>query len=267
MVAATDTLVERLRRAAAASGSWLCVGLDPDIARLDSAVAMEAWCAATIDATLPHAAAYKPNTAFYEQYGAAGWAVLERLRDRIPADRVLLVDAKRGDIGSTAEAYARALFDGLGADAVTVNPLMGRDAVEPFLVRRGRGVYLVTRTSNPGAADLLERPVGAGGMPLYARITELAQAWDPGGMIGLVVGATAPDAIAAVRAAAPGAPLLLPGVGAQGGSLEAAVAAAADARGGGFLVSVSRGIAAAPEGPAAAARALRDRISTALSGR
>ena len=265
MVAATDTLVERLRRAAAASGSWLCVGLDPDIAVLDSATAMEAWCAATIEATLPHAAAYKPNTAFYEQYGSAGWAVLERLRGRIPDDRVLLVDGKRGDIGSTAEAYARALFDGLGADAVTVNPLMGRDAVEPFLARPGGGVFLVTRTSNPGAADLLEQPAGDPPAPLYTRITDLARAWDPGGMIGLVVGATAPDAIAAVRALAPAAPLLLPGVGAQGGSLEAAVTAAADASGGGFLLSVSRGIAAAPEGPAAAARVLRDRISAALS--
>ena len=266
MVAATETLAERLRRAAVTTGSSLCVGLDPDIAALGDAATMERWCAATVEATLPFAAAYKPNTAFYEQYGAAGWAVLERLRQRIPADRILLVDAKRGDIGSTAEAYARALLDVVDADAVTVNPLMGWDAVQPFLERPGRGVFLITRTSNPGAADLLEQPL-SDGEPVFARITALARRWDPGGAVGLVVGATAPAAVAEVRAGAPELPLLLPGVGAQGGSLEAAVVAAADPGGGGFLLSVSRGIAGDPEGPAAAARRLHQRIEAALASR
>ena len=138
---------------------------------------------------------------------------------------------------------------------------MGYDAVEPFLAYVGRGVLLVTRTSNPGAADVLEHPAGEGRRPLYERIAELALRWDPGGAVGLVAGATAPAAIAAVRRLAQHLPLLIPGVGAQGGSLEDAVAAGLDAHGGGLLLSVSRGIASSGDGPAAAARGLRDRIA------
>jgi orotidine 5'-phosphate decarboxylase subfamily 2 len=191
--------------------------------------------------------------------------VLERLRARVPTDRMLIVDAKRGDIGGTAEAYARALFDGLGADAVTVNPLMGEDAVRPFLERPGRGAFLLARTSNPGAADLLDRRLDDG-TPVYAYLATLAMRWDPGGTVGLVAGATAPEAVAALRRLAPWAPLLVPGVGAQGGAVEAAVAAGLDAGGGGVVVNVSRGIAAAPEGPAAAARHWRERIAAARDG-
>lgn len=252
------TFVERLDAAIGRSGSLLCVGLDPD--GFDEAVAAERFCLEVLEATLPHVCAVKPNLAFFEQLGSSGYAVLERLRHRLPADRLLILDGKRGDIGSTAAAYARALFDVLGADAVTVNPLMGHDAVEPFLGRRGRGVFLIARSSNPGAHDLLEQPL-AGGSPLHRRIVELGLEWDPGGTVGFVVGATAPDAVAAARAAAPGAPLLLPGVGAQGGSLEAAVRAGLDARGGRLLLSVSRGIAQATEGAGPAAADLARRIS------
>ena len=250
--------VERLDAAIERSGSLLCVGLDPD--GFDDAVAAERFCLEMLEATLPHACAVKPNLAFFEQLGAPGYAILERLRRHVPAERLLILDGKRGDIGSTAAAYARALFDVLGADAVTVNPLMGRDAVAPFLERRGRGAFLVARSSNPSAADLLEQPL-ADGTPLYRRIVHLGLGWDPGGSVGFVVGATSPEAVGAVRVAAPDAPLLLPGVGAQGASLEEAVAAGLDARGGRLLVSLSRGIAQASEGPAVAAAGVAARIA------
>jgi orotidine 5'-phosphate decarboxylase subfamily 2 len=251
----------RLREAIDRSGSLLCVGLDPPV-ECGHADGAERFCAELLEATLDQACAVKPNTAFFEQFGAAGWRVLEGLRARVPADRMLIVDAKRGDIANTAEAYARALFDVLGADAVTVNPLMGEDAVRPFLERPGRGAFLLARTSNPGAADLLERRL-EDGTPVYAHLAALATRWDPGGAVGLVVGATAPEAVAALRRVAPAMPLLLPGAGAQDGAVEAAVLAGLDAAGGGLVVNVSRGIAAAPEGPAAAARRWRERLAAA----
>jgi orotidine 5'-phosphate decarboxylase subfamily 2 len=255
-------LAARLREAAERSGSLLCVGLDPSLGDCAGAAEAERYCAALLEDTLHEVCAVKPNVAFFEQHGAAGWQVLERLRARVPADRILIVDAKRGDIGSTAAAYARALFDVLGADAVTVNPLMGEDAVRPFLERPGRGAFLLARTSNQGAADLLDRRLDDG-TPVYAHLAALAVRWDPGGAVGLVAGATAPGAVAALRELAPTAPLLIPGVGAQGGGLEAALGAGLDADGYGVVVSLSRGIAAAPEGPAAAARRWRQRIDQA----
>ena len=251
---------DRLRETVQRSGSLLCLGLDPDIS-LQTPAAVERFCLATLDAALEHCAAVKPNLAFYEQFGPDGLRVLQRVRERVPSDRILLLDGKRGDIGNTAEAYARALFDVFGADAVTVNPLMGEDTIAPWLAHQGRGVFLLARTSNPGAADLFEQPL-RNGAHVYQHIAALAQRWDGGrGAVGLVVGATAPPAIAALRAAAPGLPLLLPGVGAQGGSLEDAVQAGLDSRGGGLLLSVSRGIATAAEGPGAAAAALSQRIN------
>jgi orotidine 5'-phosphate decarboxylase subfamily 2 len=262
-VAAVPTFAQRLRSAIDAVGSLLCVGLDPDITEHPDAAAAERFCQRMLDETLVYACAVKPNLAFFEQHGSAGWAILERLRARVPADRILILDGKRGDIGSTAKAYVRALFDVLGADAVTVNPLMGRDAVAPFLEREGRGVFLVTRSSNPGAADLFEQPVGSTGGALYQRIVELGLAWDPGGAVGYVVGATAPEAIARVRSAAPAAPILAPGVGSQGGALEDSVAAGLNVDGGGLLISVSRGIGSGSATYADAARQLRDRIEAA----
>ena len=252
------TFARRLDDAIDSAGSLLCLGLDPDGSQ-DVATA-ERQCRVLLDATLDQVCAVKPNLAFFEQYGSAGYAVLERLRGAVPVDRLLILDAKRGDLGNTAEAYARALFDVLGADVVTVNPLLGRDSVAPFLARPGRGVFIVARSSNPGAADFLEHRDAAGGAALFERIVEVAQGWDADGAIGFVVGATAPHAITEVRRRAPDAPLLLPGVGAQGGNLEEAVAAGLDARGRGAVVAVSRGIAAAPD-PRSAARGLRDRIA------
>jgi orotidine 5'-phosphate decarboxylase subfamily 2 len=251
------TFVERLDASVEHSGSLLCIGLDPN--GMSSAAAAERACVEILEAALDSACAVKANLAFFEQFGSAGYAVLERLRGRIPVERVLILDGKRGDIASTCEAYARALFDVLGADAVTVNPLLGSDTLAPFLARPDRGVFLVTRSSNPGAADLLDAKLN-GGEALCARIVAMGLAADPGGAVGFVVGATAAAAIAAVRSAAPDAPLLVPGVGAQGGSLEEAVRAGVDARGRRLLISVSRGIAAAPRGPRAAATELNARI-------
>ena len=255
-------LAERIDECVTDARSLLCVGLDP--AGVSSAAAAERFCIEILEATLAAAAAVKANLAFFEQFGSAGYAVLERLRGRIPANRLLILDGKRGDIANTAEAYARALFGVLGADAITVNPLLGGDAVAPFLAEPGHGVFLVARSSNPGAADLLDATLD-GGAPLHRRIVELGRAWDPGGQVGFVVGATDPGMVAEVRAAAGDAPLLVPGVGAQGGALEEAVLAGADSRRRGLLISVSRGIAAAPEGPARAAADLRARIEAARS--
>jgi len=260
---------DRLRDSIRRSGSLLCLGLDPDIS-LGTPAAVERWCFELLDQALEHCAAVKPNLAFYEQFGPDGLRVLQRVRERVPADRILLLDAKRGDIGSTAEAYARAMFEVFGADAVTVNPLMGEDTVAPWLAHEGKGVFLLARTSNPGAADLFEQRL-ASGQPVYSRIAELATRWDGGrGSVGLVIGATAPEAIAELRAQAPSLPFLLPGVGPQGGRLEDAVRAGLDAQGGGLLLPLSRGIASAPDGPGAAAAALRERINavrTALPSR
>ena len=256
------TFVARLDACVEASGSLLCAGLDPD--GFPSAADAERHCLDVIEATVEHVCAFKPNLAFFEQYGSAGYAILERLRAHVPSDRILILDAKRGDIGNTAAAYARALFDVLGADIVTLNPLLGGDSIRPFLAHDGRGVFLVARSSNPGAADLLDARL-EDGLPVSMHIVEMGARLDPGGSVGFVVGATAPAAVATIRRAAPAAPLLLPGVGAQGGSLEDAVAAGLDHRGAGIVVAVSRGIASAPEGPGAAARALRERIEVVRS--
>ena len=252
------SFAERLDAAVEASGSLLCVGLDPD--GFDDPEAAERFCVEVLDATLEHVCAVKANLAFFEQFGSAGYAILERLRARVPAVRILILDGKRGDIANSAEAYARALFDVLGADAVTVNPLMGHDAVAPFLGRPERGAFLVTRSSNPGAADLFDTAI-TDHATVYSRIVDLGLGWDSDGAVGFVVGATEPSVVAWVRRRAVDAPLLLPGVGAQGGSLEEAVRSGLNARGGRVLVAVSRAIANAPEGPAAAAVAFRDRIA------
>ncbi|HEY6378211.1 MAG TPA: orotidine-5'-phosphate decarboxylase [Candidatus Dormibacteraeota bacterium] len=252
----------RLREAITHSESILCVGLDPDLTTAPDAASAESFCAGLLDATLMHACAVKANIAFFEQHGSAGYAVLERLRARVPSDRLLIIDAKRGDIGSSSEAYARALFDVLGADAITANPLMGEDALRPLLDRPGRGCFLLTRTSNPGAADILEQPL-SDGHPVYEHIACMVERWDTAGNAGLVVGATAPEAVARLRRRVPHLPFLIPGVGAQGGSLQEAVAAGLDGGGGGLLVAVSRGIAQAPGGAGPAATHYREHLERA----
>jgi orotidine-5'-phosphate decarboxylase len=259
--------LERLGARTSAVGSVLCVGMDPQPEALPAGFShdlsgVERFCEILLEAALPHAAAVKPNLAFFEAFGSAGMAALERLRARVPSDVLFVADAKRGDIGTTSARQAAALFDALGADAVTVNPYLGSEAIEALIGRADRFAYVLCRTSNPGAGELqsLEVPAdpstGAPAEPLYARVARRARNWGPGGTVGLVVGATAPAELEQVRVIAPDLALLVPGVGAQGGEVEPvlrhgpAVAPPAGAfPGGGLLVNVSRGIAGAASGP------------------
>ena len=257
-----DSFPDRLRAAQAHAGSCLCVGLDPDAERLPDplvglpvADAIEAFCERIIRATAAHACAYKPNAAFFEAHGAAGWAALETViaavRRHAPHALVVL-DGKRGDIGNTARLYARAAFDALGADAATVAPYMGEDSVAPFLAWPGRCAFVLARTSNAGAADF--QHLVSDGAPLYEHVARAALRWgaDAPGTAGLVAGATEPGALAALRRIAPDAPFLVPGVGAQGGS----AAAVLDANAGGpILVHAGREILSASSGADFAERA------------
>ena len=238
--------------------SLLCVGLDPSL-EIPAADVFPRMRDA-IDATSAFACAYKPNSAFYEARGVEGWSALQQVITHAhAAGRLVILDAKRGDIASTAEAYASAAFDALGADAMTVNPLLGADTVQCF-ARPDKGVFLLCHTSNPGARDLQEQE--AGGRLFFELLAEKVRGWNTRDNLGLVVGATFPGQLARVRAIAPDLWILLPGVGAQGGDLEASLAAGLDDNGSRVLVNVSRAVCQA-EDPAAAARELRDRINAA----
>jgi orotidine 5'-phosphate decarboxylase subfamily 2 len=250
-----DSAIQRL-------GSLLCIGLDPHPGRTPAPVAD--FCRRIIDATVDAAVAFKPNSAFFEALGPDGLVALRRVIDHVPPDRLVILDAKRGDIGSTAEAYARAAFQVQGADAVTVNPYLGGDAVAPFLADASRGAFVLCHTSNPGAADF--QTLSVGGRPFYLEVARQAVTWNERRNVGLVVGATYPRALAAVREIAPELPFLVPGVGAQGGDLAAAVTAGLDSRRRGLLVSSSRSVFYAA-GPRAAASQLRDAINAAAAGR
>jgi len=252
---------ERLRAAARARRSQLCVGLDPDPDRISGGAAGALrFCLDIVRRTTDLAACYKPNSAFWEQYGPDGWSALAELRAGVATDIPVLLDAKRADVGSTMHAYARAAFEAIGADACTVHAYHGEDSLREFTAYTERGVYVVCRTSNPGAADL--QHVVFDGRPLYLAVAALAERVNGAGNVGLVVGATAPAEIANVRAASR-LPFLVPGVGAQGGDLEAAVRAAWTGDETSCLVNASRGVLYA-EDPEAAARGYRDRINAVL---
>lgn len=259
----------KLREAIQRNDSFLCVGLDPDPARLPERD-VAAFNRAIVEATADLACVYKPNLAFYEALGLQGMEVLQRTIEAIPDDIPVIGDAKRGDIGSTAEAYARALFDVYGFDAVTVNPYLGGDALSPFLERADKGVFVLCRTSNPGGADLQGRLIAADddSRPLYEVVAELARdKWNVHGNVGLVVGATYPEELGRIRQLCPDMTFLLPGVGAQGADVAAAVGNALDEGGGGFIITSSRQILYASSGKDYAqaarqvARALRDEIN------
>jgi len=258
---------DRLAARSRAIGSIVCVGLDPDFTR--HAVAdVAAYNRAIIEATAPYAACYKPNIAFYEQYGVAGLRALEQTLDAIPNEIPVIGDVKRGDIGSTAAAYARAMFEEWGFDAVTLNPYLGRDSFEPYLAYEGKGFYMVCRTSNLGAADFQYLDVGGEGLHLYERLALTVTSWAAN--VGLVVGATAPAELRRIRELVPNASLLVPGVGAQGGQ-PGEVAAAAGTTPGSIVVSASRSIMYASTGAdfaeaaGNAARELRDQLAMETS--
>jgi orotidine-5'-phosphate decarboxylase len=223
-----------------------------------------AFTKSIIEATSDLAAAYKPNFAFFEAEGLPGLRALEATMQAIPSHVPVILDAKRGDIGSTATAYAKAAFEVWGADSVTVNAYMGGDTVEPYLEYEDRGVFILTRTSNPGGRDFEELQVAgdSGARPLYEHVAERAVEWNTRGNIGLVVGATAPEELQRVRAIAPEMPLLIPGIGTQGGDLEASIRCGLNANGLGAVINSSRGIIFAGTGPnyAEAARAAADKL-------
>jgi orotidine-5'-phosphate decarboxylase len=254
------TFAERLSQAQTTSGSLLCVGLDPDPAKLprDLAEAPEpllAFNRRIVDATADIAAAYKPQIAFYSALGKESELAgsIRYIRERAP-NALVILDAKRSDIGNTAEAYAREAFDRYGADAVTINPYMGEDSVRPFLARPDRGAILLCRTSNPGARDFQDLLVD--GLPLYRRVAEHAdRRWNDLQNLMLVVGATYPAEMTELRKAHPTLSFLVPGIGAQNGDLDSTLAAGLNARGTGLLISSSRGIIYAGGGTAAAIRA------------
>jgi orotidine-5'-phosphate decarboxylase len=259
---------EILARAHQHSGGLLCVGLDPDPDKLPgdlsgrSAPLLE-FGRRIVDATCDITAAYKPQIAFYSALGAEQElaATIQHIRLKAPHALVIL-DAKRGDIGNTAAAYAREAFERYGADAVTVNPYMGEDSVRPFLVRPDRGAILLCRTSNPGAKDFQDLQVD--GLPLYRRVAaRAAAAWNAHGNLLLVVGATYPAEMAELRRAHPELTFLVPGIGAQGGDLEAILRSGLNAAGLGLLISASRSIiyAGGPEAIRAAARELYAEIN------
>lgn len=254
---------EWLTASVARNDSLLCVGLDPDPDRLGGEDLL-AFNRRIIDATADVVCCYKPNSAFYEALGPAGLDALCQTIDYIHTRGLpVILDAKRSDIGSTAAAYARAVFEVYGADAVTVNPYLGADSVAPFTQYRDKGVFVLCHTSNPGARDFQE--LDAGGRPLYLVVLEHVRRWNlDSPNLGLVVGATYPDELRAVRALAPDLWLLVPGIGTQGGDLEAAVTAGLKSDNTGLIVNVSRAVLYAPD-PRAAARTFRDRINDTRS--
>ena len=268
--------VRKLRARWAGADSLLCVGLDPDTARLPAHLAghddaILRFCRAIVDATADLVCAFKPQIAYFAAARAETQlaALIEHIHRRHPSIPVIL-DAKRGDIGATAEQYAREAFERYDADAVTLSAYMGQDSLAAFLAWADRGAFLLCRTSNPGGADLQMLPVAspAGSLPLYQHLAQrAARDWNGSGQLGLVVGATWPAELAAVRALVGDMPLLVPGIGAQGGDVAASVKAGQTADGTGMVINSSRAILYAGGGTdfadaaRAAAQATRDDIN------
>lgn len=270
------TFLEKLLAAQSHNRSWLCLGLDPVLAKMPLPLHKEddpllPFNKAMIDATADLVCAYKPNLAFYLAEGAAGLIALERTIAYIPDHIPIILDGKFGDIGSTAEMIARGAFEVWGVDAVTVNPYVGEDGVAPFLQRPDKAAFVLARTSNPGAADFQTRRVLDMDelTSLADLVVQRALAWNAKypGTCGLVVGATAPEALARLRALAPDLPFLIPGIGAQGGDLAASVRYGPTRSGIGPIINVSRAILFASsqvdyvEAARAAAWQLRDQIN------
>ena len=219
---------QKLHQAIERNKSLVCLGLDPDPALMPRVSVLE-FNMSIIDATSDLVCAYKPNLAFYEALGVEGLTVLRKTVEHIPEDVPIIGDAKRGDVGNTARLYARALYEVFGFDAATVSPYLGHDSVEPFIDYRDKGVFLLCRTSNPGASDFQEA--------LFEQVAEKARSWNEHGNVGLVVGATYPEELKRIRQICPEMMLLIPGIGAQGGNLELAVRHGSGAAGKAILAS------------------------------
>jgi uridine monophosphate synthetase len=260
------SFLSRLEGRAKEIDSLLCVGLDPHISDLPEATpqALLEFCLRLIEATAHVAVAYKPNIAFFEVFGEQGIAVLREVINAAPEEVPVILDAKRGDIASTAQAYARAIFETYGADAVTINPYLGHDAVLPFLEDAERGVFLLCKTSNPGAQDIQDLRVESNAVGnvtfLYEHVARLAREWNKKDNLGVVVGATYAQALANVRTIAPQIWILAPGFGTQGAELSSALGAGLNSEGLGLLLPVSRQISRAEDAQRAALE-VRDTIN------
>jgi orotidine-5'-phosphate decarboxylase len=265
---------ELLNLARTRNDSLLCVGLDPDLTRFPEALSrgpagqrLIEFNRLIIDATSEFACCYKPNLGFYLPHGQAGIDALIDLRKHAAPHIPLLLDAKVGDISTTTAAYAQAYFNEWGFDAVTANPFMGRDSIAPLLEYADRGVFILAKTSNPGSGFLQDRDIGGTGEKVSHLVARSAVEWNTNGNVGLVVGATYPGELGSIRAIAPELPILVPGIGAQSGELEASVAAGIDSDGSGLLINASRAICYASSGADfqeaahSAAKDLRDQIN------
>jgi orotidine-5'-phosphate decarboxylase len=256
---------ERLQNIQARQQSLLCIGLDVDEAKLPPHLLSEKnptleFNKRIIEATHDLACAYKPNLAFYEAMGERGLTTLRETLKFIPKSVITIGDAKRGDIGNTAERYARSLFDDFGFDSITVNPYMGFDSVEPFITNPEKGVFLLALTSNPGSKDFQRLKVGT--KPLYEKVVQAAKKWNTQQNIGLVVGATHPKELQRIRKIVPDMPILIPGIGKQGGDLKSAIQYGSDKHGQLAIINASRSILYASSGKdfAEAARAEAKRM-------
>ena len=244
--------LDKLLAVSRQQNSLICVGLDPEADRLPSQLqsmsvprAVTYFCQAIIEATSPYACAFKPNLAFFEVLGPEGMYVFQDVIKAVPEQIPIIVDAKRGDLGNTSRNYAAAIFDVYGCDAVTVNPYLGYDSVAPFLAYKEKGVFFVCRTSNPSARDFQDLRVSEGNGQkrfLYEEIAKRVQLWNESGNCGLVVSATYPRELDIIRSMCPDMPILIPGVGEQGGNLEASIMVGVDIAGERAIISVSRAI-------------------------
>jgi orotidine-5'-phosphate decarboxylase len=246
------SFAEVLRQIQQEQNTLLCIGLDPDPDRLPTRLgtspqAVLEFNRKIIESTTDLVCAYKVNLAFYEALGDEGWAILRKTVESVPKPILTIGDAKRGDIGNTAERSAHALFGDLKFSAVTVNPYMGFDSVEPYLKYHERGVFVLTLTSNPGSKDFQRLKTGL--KPLYERIAHAAKKWDGGGNVGLVVGATHPKELKRIRSVVPTMPLLIPGIGQQGGDLRQVVRYGCDRKGLSAVINVGRSVIFASREP------------------
>jgi orotidine-5'-phosphate decarboxylase len=270
--------IDKLLGASRDNNSLLCVGLDPDPKLMPLKLSVFEFNREIVDATSDLVCAYKPNLAFYEALGVEGLKALEKTIAHIPEGIPIIGDAKRGDIASSSEAYARALFETFGFDAATVSPYLGHDSIAPFIAYADRGVFILCKTSNSGSADFQEslcreEVSAANARPLFELVALKAREWNTRGNIGLVVGATYPEQLRRVRKLCPELPLLIPGIGSQGGDLASVVRYGVDASGEKAIINCSRQILYASKGMdfAQAARRealkLRDQINEQLATR
>jgi len=266
---------ERLNAVVQQKESYVCVGLDTDVTRIPKTITgshaerIVAFNRAVIEATSEYACAYKINIAFYEAVGSKGYEALQKSISLVHGNTISIIDAKRGDIGNTSSCYAQAVFELLGADAVTVNPYMGYDSIEPFMKYENKGIFVLCLTSNAGSADIQQLRL-VDGRPVYMEVAQKITEWNTRGNLGMVVGATHPEELARIRDIAPDVPFLIPGIGAQQGDLEKTVRAGIGSKKAPAIINSSRGIIYASSGEdfaeaaASKCRELRDTINGLL---